>query len=52
MYIRYQHKDCDLLNDRPVLSSGKTPHDNKTATVLTTATIWSCVPEGLSAMTD
>jgi len=43
-YLYYQHKDCDLLQDRPVLPSGKT--------VLTTAKIWSRVPEGLNAETD
>jgi hypothetical protein len=34
-------KDCDLLHDRPVLSSGRTPHDEKTAPVLTIAKGWS-----------
>jgi len=36
----------------PVFPSGKTPHNNKTANVLTTAKIWSLVPEGLDAKTD
>jgi len=33
-------KDCDLLHDRPVLSTGRTPH------VWTTTKIWSWEPEG------
>jgi len=37
-------KDCDLLQDRPT--------SNKTATVLTTAKIWSWVPEWFNAKTD
>jgi hypothetical protein len=24
-----RHKDCDLLHDKSVLSSGRTPHDKK-----------------------
>jgi hypothetical protein len=44
-------KEYDLLQDRPFLRPGKMPHD-KTATVLTTAKIWSWVPEGLNAKTD
>jgi len=31
-------KDCDLLHDRPVLLTGRMPHD-KTATYLTTIKI-------------
>jgi hypothetical protein len=27
-YITNINKDCGLLQDRPVLPSGKTPHDN------------------------
>jgi hypothetical protein len=50
VYIANTDKICDLLHDRPVLSSERKPHD-KTATVLTTAKIWSRVPEGLSAKT-
>jgi hypothetical protein len=33
-------KDCDMLQDRHVLSSGRMPHKKK-APVLTTAKIWS-----------
>jgi hypothetical protein len=44
--------DCDLLQHRPVLPSGKTPHDNNTTTVLTIAKIWSWVPKGLNAKAD
>jgi hypothetical protein len=32
--------DCDLLHDRPVLSTGGRPMSSKTATVLTTNKIW------------
>jgi hypothetical protein len=38
--------------DRLTLPSGKLPHGNNTATVLTVAKIWSWVPEGLNAKTD
>jgi len=34
-------KNCDLLQDRPVLPSGKTPHDYNTATILTSDKICS-----------
>jgi len=27
LYIAETDKECDLLHDRPVLSSGKMPHD-------------------------
>jgi len=38
MYMSFDtDKDCDLLHDRPVLSSGRTPHDKQNSTVLTTA---------------
>jgi hypothetical protein len=39
MCIANTDKDCDLLQDRPVLSTGRTPHD-KTVTVLTVTKIW------------
>jgi hypothetical protein len=29
MYIIKTDKDCDLLQDRPVLPSGKTPHEKQ-----------------------
>jgi len=45
------HMIKHLLQDRPVFPLGKMPHDN-TANVLTTAKIWSWVPEGLNAKTD
>jgi hypothetical protein len=53
MYIYFTNtdKDCDLLQDRPVLPTGKTPHD-KPATVLTKVKILLYVPEGLNAKTD
>jgi len=51
VYIANTDKDCDLLHDRPVLPLGRSPHD-KTASVLTTAKIWTWVPEGLNAKTD
>jgi hypothetical protein len=41
MYISLDtDKDCDLLHGRPVLLMVRTTND-KTATVLTTAKIWS-----------
>jgi len=44
-------KHCNLLHDRPVLSTGRTLHD-KIETVLTKTKIWSCVPDGLNSKTD
>jgi hypothetical protein len=29
VYVANTGKDCDLLHDRPVLSTGRTPHDTK-----------------------
>jgi hypothetical protein len=52
IYVTITDKDCDLLQVRPALPSRKTPHDKQTAIVLTTAKIWSWVPEGLNAKTD
>jgi len=46
VYVANTDKYSNLLHDRPALST------NKTATVLTTTKIWSCVPEGLNAKTD
>jgi hypothetical protein len=40
------------VKDRPVLPSGKTPHDVNTADVLAIAKIWSWVPEALSDKSD
>jgi hypothetical protein len=43
MYIciyRLTDKDCVLVHDRPVLSTGGTPHD-KTSTVMIATKIWS-----------
>jgi hypothetical protein len=51
-YITNTYKDCDLLQDRPVLPSGTTPHHDNTATVLTIAKIWLRNPEWLNAKTD
>jgi len=52
MYISLDtDKDCDLLQGRPVLWSGRTPND-KTSAVLTKAKLWSRVLEGLDAKTD
>jgi len=33
-YITNTDKDCDLLQERPILPSGKMPRDNNTASVL------------------
>jgi len=44
-------KDFELLQDRPVLWTGRTLHD-KTATVLTKTEIWLWVPQGLNAKSD
>jgi len=46
MYISLnKDKDSNLLQDRPVLSTGRT-HHNKTAIVLTTTKTWSWIPDG------
>jgi hypothetical protein len=52
IYIANTYKKYDLLQDRPIHPSGKMAHDNKIASVLSTAKIWSWVPEGLNAKTD
>jgi hypothetical protein len=36
-YITNTDKKCELLEARPALPSGKTPHDNNTTNVLITA---------------
>jgi hypothetical protein len=45
-------KDCDLLHDRPVLSTGRAPYYDKPATVLTATKVWSWIAEGFDAKTD
>jgi len=49
MCVTNTDKDCDLSQDRPILSSVSMPHDNNTAAALTTAEIWSWVSEGLNS---
>jgi hypothetical protein len=51
IYVTNTDKDCDLLQDLSSLQGGR-PMTNKTAAILTTAKIWSLVPEGLNVKTD
>jgi len=44
VYLLTQTKSL-TSQDRPILSTGRMPHD-KTETVMTTTKIWSWVPEG------
>jgi len=42
-------KDCDLLHDRPVLSTGRMPHDKQNRICLDCNRNLVRVPEGLNA---
>jgi hypothetical protein len=51
-YITKSDKDCDLLQDRIILPSGKTPHDKQNRNCLNYSQNLAMSPEGLNAMTD
>jgi len=53
LWFAFQHYiyNNSQLQDRTVLPSGKMSYDINTATVLTTARMWSWIPEGLIAKT-